>query len=125
MAFSQARRVARWIDIGKMRHRVTFSRRDRIDDGYGNEVSGPWVDQFTVFAAVQVRLGGEAVEAARLAGQQPYQVVVRQDEKTRQIKTEWRAVDEDSGTELAIISIIDNDDRRAYFELLCQSGVAP
>jgi SPP1 family predicted phage head-tail adaptor len=119
MAFSDT------IGIGKMRHRVTFSRRDMIDDGYGNEVSGPWVDQFTVFGSVQPRFGGEAIAAARLAGQQPYQVVVRQDEKTRQIETEWRAVDEDSGTELAIISIVDSDDRRAYFELLCQSGVAP
>lgn len=109
---------------GDLRHRVTFARRSTIDDGMGNEISGPFVDQFTVAASVLARFGGEAVLAARLAGTQPYTVIVRQSAETRQIGTDWRATDARSGLELAIRSIVDPDDQHAYFEMLCQSGVA-
>ena len=110
---------------GDLRHRVTFAKRSIFDDDMGNEVSGPWEDQFTVAACVLAKFGGEAVLAARLTGQQPYQVIVRQSTQTRQIATDWKARDARSGLELAIRSIIDPDDSHQWFELLCQSGVAP
>jgi head-tail adaptor len=110
---------------GDLRHRVTFSKRGTIDDGMGNEVAGPWEDQFTVVASVLAKFGGEAVLAARLTGQQPWQIVVRQSTQTKQIATDWRAKDARSGLEFAIRSIVDPDDSHQWLELLCQSGVAP
>ena len=109
---------------GELRHRVTFAKRGVLDDGMGNEITGPWEDQFTVAASVLARFGGEAVLAARLAGTQPYTVIVRQSAQTRQIGVDWRATDARSGLELAIRSIVDPDDQHAWFEMLCQSGVA-
>jgi hypothetical protein len=38
---------------GQLRDRVTFQRRGTIDDGYGNEVSGPWTDVFSVAANIR------------------------------------------------------------------------
>jgi head-tail adaptor len=109
---------------GDLRHRVTFAKRQTIDDGMGNVISGDWQDQFTTAASVVARFGGESVLAARLAGQQPYTVIVRQSAQTKQIGVDWRAKDARSGLELAIRSIVDPDDAHAYFEMLCQSGVA-
>jgi head-tail adaptor len=109
---------------GDLRHRMTFAKRSMVDDGMGNEITGPFVDQFTVAAALQARFGGEAVLAARLTGAQPYTIIVRQSTQTRQIGVDWRATDARSGLELAIRSIVDPDDDHAYFEMLAQSGVA-
>lgn len=109
---------------GDLRHRVTFQKQSVVDDGMGNTVAGPWEDQFTVAAGVIAKFGGEAVLAARLTGQQPYQLIVRQSEQTRQIAVDWRVQDARTGIELAIRSIVDPDDSHAWFEMLCQSGVA-
>jgi SPP1 family predicted phage head-tail adaptor len=109
---------------GDLRHRVTFAKRAVIDDGMGNEIMGPWQDQFTVAASVLARFGGEAVLAARLTGTQTYTLIVRQSAQTKQIGVDWRATDARSGLELAIRSIVDPDDEHAWFELLCQSGAA-
>jgi len=65
------------------------------------------------------------VTAARLVGQQPVTITVRQNSLTRLITTEWRAIDVNEGTEYAIRSIVDPDDDGAFFEILSQVGVAP
>jgi head-tail adaptor len=77
-----------------------------------------------VAASVQAKLGGENVTAARLAGQQPWLIVVRQSAETRQVTTDWRARDVRAGTLFNIRSIADPDAGRTWFEILCQSGVA-
>ena len=110
---------------GELRHRIAFDKRTDVDDGYGNPVSGPFTEQFVVSAKVQAKFGGEAVTAARLTGQQPVNITVRQSSSTLTIGTDWRARDARSGTVYAIRSIVDPDDGGAWLELLCQSGVAP
>lgn len=109
---------------GELSHKVAFDARTVVDDGYGNPVSGDWAQQFIVNAKVQAKFGGEAVTAARLQGQQPVTIVVRQSSTTLQIKDDWRARDARDGTEYAIRSIVDPDDSGAWLELLCQTGVA-
>lgn len=109
---------------GELRHKISFQTRAEVDDGFGNPISGEWEEQFTVYAKVQAKFGGEAVTAARLQGQQPITIVVRQSSQTVLIKENWRAVDAREGTEYAIRSIVDPDDGGAWLELLCQSGVA-
>lgn len=115
---------------GELRHRIAFDKRSVVPDGYGSPVAGPFVQQFVVAAKVQAKLGGEAVVAARLTGEQPVTIRVRQSTQTRMITTDWRARDVRSNSDpaeqtvYAIRSIADPDDRRAWFEILAQSGVA-
>jgi SPP1 family predicted phage head-tail adaptor len=108
---------------GNLRHRMAFDKRQDIDDGFGNTQSD-FVEQFVVWAGFQARFGGEAVTAARLAGQQPVTITVRQSSQTEQVTTDWRVRDTKSGLILNIRSIVDPDDSGAHFEMLCQSGVA-
>lgn len=110
-------------NAGDLRHRIAFEKRETVADDYGNE-EGDFSEQFTVAAAVQAKFGGEAVTAARLTGQQPVTITVRQSSNTRQVTTDWRARDARSGTIYNIRSIADPDDGRAWLEMLCQSGAA-
>lgn len=108
---------------GDLRHRIAFEVRTPEEDGFGNS-EGPFVEQFVMAAKVQAKFGGENVKAARLSGEQPVTIVVRQCEQTGRITPDWRARDVRSGTIYNIRSIADPDDRGQWLELLCQSGVA-
>lgn len=105
---------------GDLSHRITFQRRAVLSDGYGNS-EGDYQEEFTVWAARRAKLGGETVTAARLSGQQPVLLTVRQSSQTDRITEDWRAVDSD-GKHYNIRSIVDPDDSGAYWELLCQTG---
>lgn len=111
---------------GELRHRVGFFKRPEVSDGYGNnEGEFPDEPEFEVSAKVQARFGGEAVLAARLQGQQTVTITVRQSSLTERITTDWRAQDMREGTIWNIRSgPVDPDDSGAYYEFLCQSGVA-
>lgn len=108
---------------GSLRHRITFDQRADVDDGFGNTQAG-WAEQFTVWAEVKAKLGGETVTAARLQAQNTVTITVRQSAKTSLIAEDWRARDVPEGIEYAIRSIVDPDDSGAWWEILCQTGVA-
>lgn len=112
---------------GDMRHRIAFDKRDDVNPDapldLGNTQSS-FVEQFRVFAQVQAKFGGETVLAARLAGQTTVTITVRQSSDTELIDTDWRARDVNEDVEYAIRSIVDPDDSGAFFEILCQTGVA-
>lgn len=112
---------------GELSHRVAFDKREDVNpdapDDLGN-VQSVFVQQFVVAAKVQSKFGGETVTSARLAGQQPVTITVRQSSQTVQVTPDWRARDARSGTEYAIRSVVDPDDGGAWLELLCQTGVA-
>jgi SPP1 family predicted phage head-tail adaptor len=111
------------IAAGELRERVTFSRRAAVDDGHGNTVSGPWTDEFTVWARVRHLRGGEEVMASRLSGRQPVVLTVRRSPESEGVTTDWRATDAASG-EVYNIRSVTPDEERAYFDLLCERGVA-
>ncbi len=108
---------------GELSHRIAFEERALQSDGYGN-ARGAFEERFIVWAKVQARFGGETVMAARLSGQQPVTIMVRQNSRTLQVTEAWRARDAESGMLYNIRSIVDPDDRGAWLELLCQAGVA-
>lgn len=112
---------------GELRHRVAFDKRQEINPDFPDDLGNTqsvFVEQFIVSAKVQAKFGGEAVVAARLEGQQPVTIVVRQSSNTTMIREDWRARDVRTGTEYAIRSIVDPDDGGAWIELLCQTGAA-
>lgn len=108
----------------QLRHKIAFDQRVASDDGMGNR-QADWQQQFQVRAAVRAKLGGEAVTAARLAGQQPVLITVRQSSATNRVTPDWRARDARTGAEYAIRSIVDPDGAGQWWEMLCQTGVAP
>lgn len=107
---------------GSRSERVTFQKREEVDDGYGNPVAGPWVDQFDEAARLQPRLGSEPVIAARLTGIQPVMLTVRSSMRTRQITPAWRAVNARSGAVYNIKTITNPDERNADLEMLVVEG---
>jgi head-tail adaptor len=112
---------------GDLRQTLVFAMPDSVTDDYGN-VSTGWADQFTVFANITPRLGGETVEAARLAGRQPVIIRVRQSDDTRRIRTDWKATDQASGTVYNIRTAADpnlgDTEHGKWVDMLAESGVA-
>jgi head-tail adaptor len=112
---------------GPLRFRLTFAMRNSVEDEFGN-VSTGWLDQFTVSAAITPRLGGEAIDAARLAGRQPVIIRVRKSPETAAIKTDWKATDQGAGTEYNIRTAVDpytGDSQHGYWiDMLAETGVA-
>ncbi|KLK92601.1 hypothetical protein AA309_12905 [Microvirga vignae] len=110
---------------GQFRDRMTFQKRRVLDDGYGNEVSGPWEDQFTVAANIAPARGREDVLAARPQGVRPVEITVRQSSQRRFITPSWRAINaRDPRQIMNIHDIRDPDGKRAWNVLTCTLGVA-
>lgn len=109
---------------GELRERVAFERRAVADDGFGNETAGEFGEAFRVAARIKPARGGETVQAARLAGRQPVVVTVRCSSDTRRVTTDWRVRDVRAGVIYNIRSIVNPDERGAYFDMECEAGVA-
>lgn len=110
---------------GELRHRVEFGKREEVNPDFPDDLGNTesvFVPQFTVWASVMAKFGGEAVLAARLQAQQPVTIVVRQSSQTNLIKPDWKARDTKSGEVYAIRSIVDPDDKRQFWEILTQTG---
>ena len=112
---------------GAMRYRLKFAERDTVDDEYGNPSTG-CLDLFTVAGNITAKVGGEAVDAARLAGRQPVILTVRRSPDTRLVTTDWKATEVESGTEFNIRTAIDpfigNSQHGIWIEMIAETGVA-
>ena len=108
---------------GDLRERVAFEKRATADDGYGNPVSGDWVEQFRAAAKIKPARGGESIQAARLAGKQPVLITVRSSSNTRTVKTEWRVRDVRKDVVYNIRSIANSDERDVFLDMECEAGV--
>jgi len=111
---------------GALRERVHCQSPAGVDDGWGTPLpgAGEFATQFTISAAMRPRTGGEAVDAARLGGRQPYVVTVRNTSQTRKISTAWRLVDaRDDSRVFAITSPpADPDGKNAWLEFIAVEG---
>lgn len=111
---------------GGLRERLHFQQRGDSDDGWGNPLpgAGPFETQFTYSAGMKPRTGGEGVDAARLTGQQPYVVTVRNTSQTRSITVAWQLVDaRDESRVFAVVSPpADPDGRNQWLEFLAVEG---
>ncbi|MCM5691431.1 phage head closure protein [Sinorhizobium meliloti] len=106
----------------ELRQKIELQVRTLVDDGYGNEIAGPFETQATVHAKFHFLRGGEEVMQGRLAGKQPAIVTVRSSVATRTLTTSWRILH--NGEAWNIRSITDPDGRRAWLEILAEKGVA-
>jgi head-tail adaptor len=109
------------MSAGQLRQKVTFQRREMIDDGAGN-VEGIWQTEFLAFADFKFLRGGEQVMAGRLAGKQPAIITIRSSVSSRVVDTAWRIID--AGDEAwNIRAITDPTGKRAWLEILAEKGV--
>jgi head-tail adaptor len=112
---------------GDLRQTIVWAEPSGTLDEYGNTQQG-WQDRFTLRAQITPRLGGETVEAARLAGRQPVVIRVRNSPDTRLIQTSWKATDADSGIAYNIHAIADPDmggpQHGQWIDVMAESGVA-
>jgi head-tail adaptor len=112
---------------GDLRQTVTWAEPSGTSDEYGNEQTG-WADRFTVRARITPKHGGEAVEAARLAGRQPVEIRIRYSPDTISIRTGWRATDVDSGIAFNVRAIADpymgGPQHGKWIDVLAEAGVA-
>ena len=112
---------------GSLKATLTFAKPDSVTDEYGNVTMG-WADQFTTYANITAKFGGEAVEAARLAGRQPVIIRVRQYAKERQIATDWKATDVNDGKIYNIRTAIDphmgDAEHGKWIDMEAEAGVA-
>lgn len=115
------------VGAGDFRRRCSFAKPNSISDEYGNVTTG-WQKMFEVAANITPRLGGETVEAARLAGRQPVIVRVRQNPDTIRIRTDWKITDVQSGTEYNIRAVTDphlgDVEHGKWIDMLAEAGVA-
>ena len=108
---------------GSLYYKVDCQSREKIDDGMGNEISGPWATRFSVRAAYRHLRGGEAVMASRLQNKHPMIITVRRSSNTMQITPDWRVFDSRDGKVYEIRDITPELDRQ-YLSFLVESGVA-
>jgi SPP1 family predicted phage head-tail adaptor len=114
------------MQAGDLRERIGFYQRVDSDDGAGNVQAG-YAEKpfFQAHANVRPKLGGEGIQAGRLAGSNFVNITVRRSANALLVTTDWRAKDERTG---AIYNIrsgpIDPDQKRRWLELLCEEGVA-
>ncbi|QFT00490.1 Phage head-tail joining protein [Labrenzia sp. THAF191b] len=109
--------------FAKLDKRLRFEVRAVADDGHGNEESGDWTAQFTVWVKVRELRGGESVIADRLSGKTPAILTVRDSSETRQIIPEWRAVDVNSGAVWNVREDPREADNAGYLDFLAEKGV--
>ena len=102
---------------------VAFDKRQPADDGYGNTIAGPFVEQFQQRAVYIYLRGSEPVTATRLESRQALIVRIRNSAQSRQVGEDWQARDVHAGT-LFNIRTITLDNSRAYLDLLVECGVA-
>lgn len=109
---------------GQLHDLVAFDERAAVDDGYGNTISGNFVEQFQQHAAFVYLRGDERVDAAAVASQMPVVIRTRNSTQAHAVTAAWQARDVRKGT-IFNIKTITTDNTREFLELLCEQGVAP
>ena len=100
--------------IGDLRHRISFEKFVKVDDGYlGSTVT--WHPVCVVWASVEPLSGSEYFSAHQITAEVTHRVKIRYTDK---ITTEMRI--NHNGRILAIESIIDLKERRQFQEILAK-----
>lgn len=104
------------IEIGAMRHRITFQKPIETPDGHkGHTVQ--WQDVITVWASVEPLSGREYFYAHQVQAEVTHRVKTRY---RTDITTKMRIKHRDRVLEIE--SIIDLKERREVLEILCKEG---
>lgn len=106
------------MSAGKLRHRISIQRKERTPDGAGGWYD-TWVEKWKVYAQIKPSSGGENLVAMRLQASITHDIVIRY---LPDIKASDKIVFEDRS--FNIVSIIDVEERKRWYQLRCEEGVA-
>lgn len=112
-------------NAGRLRDLLLFQRREMMDDGFGNQIpGGEFATEFSAYAGLQPRTGGEEVTAARLSGRQPYVCLARYVTRMLEVTVAWQIVDARNPDRVFNISSppADPDGKRQWLEFLVTQG---
>ena len=112
------------IQAGDLRERVAFGRLGSADGEGGNYRGGVFAPQFEVAAHFKPLNGGEEVMAGRLAGRRSVVMTIRSSNQTRAITAAMNVQDLRTKEVFNVREIKDPDGKRAWLEVLAESGVA-
>lgn len=107
---------------GHLRERVAFQRRETVDDGMGNKVSGNWNLLHNDRCALKRETGLERMQHGTLTGVQRARLTCYSSNLTRQLKVEDQAVID--GEAWQIRSIDNPDMKDIWLVMLVETGVA-
>jgi head-tail adaptor len=108
---------------GELREVIDMQARSEIEDEYGNVTIGPYETQWSAPARIHILRGTETVIASRLAGTQVLAITVRWQPAWDDVTSDWRIVNGRTGVTYNIRSI-EPDERKAWINILAESGVA-
>jgi head-tail adaptor len=109
---------------GELNQKISFQRRTSTPDGFGNNELG-WAALSGPFSArIRPINGKEEVLVGKLAGVQPFEIVVWSSTKTRAITVEDRAVNARTGQAYDITAIQNPDERNGFLSMLAKAGDA-
>lgn len=100
---------------GAMRDRYVLSRRALDANG---DATGAWEDVTTLAAQTEFLRGTEAVQAARLEGEQPVVVTLRACAATRAIDNAWKLRDARDATRVFDVTAAEITPDRAWVQVL-------
>lgn len=107
--------------IGKLRHRVTIQKLISTPDGGGGSTK-TWIDDATVWAAIEPLRGGERYVAQQVQSELTHKITMRYREGIKpQMRIKYKDRIKDRIFE--IWSVIDIDERRIWLEMLCSEVV--
>jgi head-tail adaptor len=109
---------------GQMREKIRFQRRTSTPDGFGNNELGWTVLSGPFSARIRPINGKEEVLVGKLAGVQPFEIVVWSSNATRAVTTEDRAVNARTGQAYDITAIQNSDERNGFLSMLAKAGDA-
>lgn len=107
---------------GDLRSSVHLQVQTEVTDEYGNVTGNDWVTQLTAPARIRILRGSETVMAGRLQGTQTAVITLRNQPSLASATNAWRAVNARTGQTYNIRSVTP-DERGAFVDLLCQSGI--
>lgn len=112
---------------GELREVIRLQKKGDIVDPFDPDFviigGGDWEDQFTCPARIRTLKAGETVIASRLAGTATLVATIRWQPAIADVKTDWRAINGRDGTTYNIRAIT-VDERKAWVDILMESGVA-
>ena len=107
---------------GNRRDLVTFQRQTPQEDGYGNSVSGEFVDHHTEWADVLERTGGEKLAAGAVMSTRFATIRVLSTSETRALTTADIVLARDTTWNIRAVAAVGRNGH--LLEFACESGVA-
>jgi len=106
--------MAKKINAGDLRHRITFQQEEKIEDGYkGYAVT--WKDKISTWALIEPLTGREYFYAHQITNEVSHRIIIRyRQDVTASMRIKYK------NRIFNIESMIDLEERHMFLEFLCR-----